>query len=126
MPLISVNKTIIFTLNNSTASATAVINIPFLVSRIVIKSICIDKTGIAYTGLDQNALLQSDLVQNNILGSINMSATTYQPIPNITYEYENPVAIQGTYKFTLLGNTLLPFSLQAGIHSIGLQIEFIK
>ena len=130
MTLISVTKTILFTLDNTTASAYAAIDIPFLVSKIVVKQFAIDKSN-NYTGLQTNALLQSELVQNNFLTYINMTNLYYQTAPNISYEYTNPIAIRGSYKFTLLQNVVAGggfsiFPLVGSQHNIGLIIEFIK
>jgi hypothetical protein len=127
--LFNITKLIVFQLDPIEATGLAQIFVPFPVKEILVRQIVYqdDQT---YTGLNTNASLHSDLVQNQCLGIVNIANTAYQShasgVGGVRFTYANPVSVSGQYNFQLRSLNSNPFDLtDLGTHQMGLLIEFI-
>ena len=106
------------------SSTTKNIQVPFKVKTIHTKGISLTSGNAALT--DGNYVtIQSDLVNNNPLGSTftlsNYSAGTIQDVEN---QYWNPQVIQGIYSFTMRKSNGVLYPASTGNDTVSIIIEF--
>lgn len=134
----SVNRYISLSLSNSSAAqAKTSISVQFPVKEIRVRQI-VYQDDQNFKDLTSFGILVSDLVQNNVLGIVNMSSsinatnnsgTGHQgpQISNVRYAYRTPISVNGTYFFELRTVTGNPINFAgSGTYHIGLILEFIE
>lgn len=143
MSLFNTNKYIPLSFTSGTWSTTATVSVQFPVKEIIVRSIVyednqyLNNQADAFTNANSNAILSSDLVQNNILGIVNMASFqtgqfeigSYGPI--LRYCYNSPQQISGVYTFSLYDlsgrPTIFGGTYHAGnLYKVGLILEFIQ
>ena len=88
------NRTIFLTINPGSCIATADINIPFAVDKIVFRSLAYDSNVTEY------AVLTTDLIQWNAVGIVYRdSSFSNSTAQTIEYHFQTPTKIQGRYSF---------------------------
>ena len=88
------NRTIFLTINPGSSIATADINIPFAVDKIVFRSLAYDSNVTEY------AVLTTDLIQWNAVGIVYRdSSFSNSTAQTIEYHFQTPTKIQGRYSF---------------------------
>lgn len=109
----------------SPVSNDVLINIPFQVKTIHVKSMNYDA---GTSGTNRNVLVESNLGLNSPFGIVNQDDTYSSPaIQSIEIQLKNPITIQGYYKFTLktMGGALAGTSnAGAATDYLGMIVEF--
>jgi len=106
----------------SSSRTTATISIPFKVKTIHVKSAAY-KAGT--NGTTNYVAVMSDLVTNNPIAILNQD-TTYSSatVQDIEHQLWNPIDINGTYSFWIVGMDGAPATATVGGDKVGLIIEF--
>ena len=130
--LYTVNRYISLSLSNSSAAqGKSTISVQFPVKEIRVRQIVYQDDQV-FKDLTSYGVVYSDLVQNNVLGIVNMGSTleaNHQgpQISNLRYSYKTPLSVNGTYTFELRTVTNSPINFSgAGNYHIGIILEFIE
>ncbi len=90
------NRTVFLTFGVSSSIATADINIPFSVDKIIFRSLAYDSNVTEY------AVLSTDLIQWNSIGIVYRDATySNSTAQTVEYHFQTPQKISGRYSFKL-------------------------
>lgn len=109
----------------SGSTATAYINVPFVVKTIHVKSIGFITSTPPGVGDALYAYVVSDLTQNTPLCIVYQdSQYPNSPFADVEYEFQTPQVINGTFNFQLINFVGSPLDATAGGDSLGMILEF--